>query len=51
MFSKEVKEGLFEFLPHLFIIDILGATEGTMAMQFFTKDLVSETASAFGQDC
>ncbi len=44
MFSKEVKEGLFEFLPHLFIIDILGATEGNMAMQFYTKDLVSDTA-------
>ncbi|MPY92898.1 MAG: AMP-binding protein [Acidimicrobiia bacterium] len=45
MFSKEVKQGLFEHLPHLFVIDILGATEGTMAMQFFTKDLLSDTAS------
>jgi fatty-acyl-CoA synthase len=44
MFSLEVKEGMFEHIPHLFIIDVLGSTEGTMGMQFFTKDTLFATA-------
>jgi fatty-acyl-CoA synthase len=44
MFSLEVKEGMFDHIPHLFIIDVLGSTEGTMGMQFFTKDTLFATA-------
>jgi fatty-acyl-CoA synthase len=44
MFSLEVKEGMFSHIPQLFIIDVLGSTEGTMGMQFFTKDTLFATA-------
>lgn len=45
MWSTEVKQGLFEHVEHLTIVDALGSTEaGTMAMAVSTKDSITETA-------
>ena len=44
MFSAEVKEGIFEYMPTAIVMDILGSSEGGMAQTFATKDTVKETA-------
>ena len=44
MFSSEVKEGIFEYMPTSIVMDILGSSEGGMAQTVATKDTVKETA-------
>jgi fatty-acyl-CoA synthase len=44
MFSSEVKEGIFEYMPTAIVLDILGSSEGGMAQTMATKDTVKETA-------
>ena len=43
MFSAEVKAGLLEYLPRAVIIDVIGASEGTMGMSIATVDLPAQT--------
>jgi fatty-acyl-CoA synthase len=44
MFSSEVKEGIFEYMPTSIVMDILGSSEGGMAQTVATKDTVKDTA-------
>ncbi len=59
MFSVEVKEALFEQIPHLAIADILGSTEGGMGQSLSTRDspradtarfMLSPTTKVFSED-
>jgi acyl-CoA synthetase (AMP-forming)/AMP-acid ligase II len=43
MFSSEVKAGLLEHLPRAMIIDVIGASEGSMGMSFTTVDAPTQT--------
>lgn len=44
MFSAEIKQGLFEFIPQMRIVDTLGSSEGAMGTNVATKDAAIETA-------
>ena len=43
MFSAEVKAGLLEHLPRAVILDVIGASEGTMGMSIATVDAPAQT--------
>jgi fatty-acyl-CoA synthase len=44
MFSAEIKEGIFEFMPGAMVMDVLGSTEGGMAQTVSMKGAVNGTA-------
>jgi fatty-acyl-CoA synthase len=45
MFSSEIKEGLFDFMPGAMVMDVLGSTEGGMAQTVSMKGSVNTTAT------
>ncbi|MCB0998012.1 MAG: acyl-CoA synthetase [Acidimicrobiales bacterium] len=48
MFSTEVKQRLFDFVPQLAIADVLGSTEGGMGQSVTTKDTPAGETAKFG---
>jgi fatty-acyl-CoA synthase len=49
MWATEVKQGLLRHIPHAMLIDVLGSTEGGMAMNITTADNATETAKFSAQ--
>ena len=45
MFSRDMKDALIDHIPHLIILDIIAATEGSMGQSVHTKDAPAQTAS------
>lgn len=49
MWSTEVKNGMLQHMPHTMLIDVLGSTEGGMAMNITTSETPTETAKFSAQ--